>query len=169
MNYGAIISQLKSNKLVFENHFKGLNQQQYDWRPAPDKWSFLEVLCHLNDEEVEDFRARVKHVLETPDAPMPPIDPVGWVTERKYAERDFFERLNAFIDERQKSIDWLESLENPSWTNVFHHSILGPMSAQKFLANWLAHDLLHLRQIGRMKYQYLQEISDEDLTYAGNW
>lgn len=169
MFHNQIIAQIKSNKQVFEHQFKDLSKEQYNWKPAPEKWSLLEILCHLHDEEVEDFRARVKHVLETPDTAMSPIDPVGWVTARNYASQDFGERLQAFLQERQNSIDWLESLDTPSWENVFHHSTLGPMSAQKFLSNWLAHDLLHLRQIGRMKYQYLKHISGEDLTYAGNW
>ena len=169
MYHSEVIAQLKKNKGVFENHLKGATQIQYTWKPAFEKWSLKEILCHLIDEEVEDFRARVKHVLETPDDPMAPIDPVGWVTSRKYAEADYGERFNTFLKERQKSIDWLESLENPQWTNVFHHSILGELSAQQFLCNWLAHDYLHLRQIGNLKFLYLKNLSNEDLTYAGNW
>lgn len=164
-----IITQLKNNKAVFENQFKGLTKAQIHWKPSPEKWNLLEILCHLHDEEVEDFRARVQHVLETPDAAMTAIDPVGWVTERNYADQVFEERLDAFLEERQKSINWLESLDNPAWKNVFHHTTLGAMSAEKFLANWLAHDLMHLRQIGRTKYLYLEHISGQDLTYAGNW
>jgi hypothetical protein len=36
-------------------------------------------------------------------------------------------------------------------------------------ANWLAHDYLHIRQILRLKYEYLKSISEEDLSYAGEW
>ncbi|MCB0650528.1 MAG: DinB family protein [Saprospiraceae bacterium] len=169
MYHSEVIAQLKRNKAIFEHQFKGLTNLQYSWKPAPEKWCLLEILCHLHDEEVEDFRARVKHVLETPEAPMPPIDPEGWVTARKYAEADFEERLDAFLTERQNSIDWLESLEDPKWTNVYHHPALGAMSAQKFLSNWLTHDLLHFRQIGNVKFFYLQYITGEDLSYAGNW
>ena len=28
---------------------------------------------------------------------------------------------------------------------------------------------LHIRQITRLKYDYLKEISNENLRYAGNW
>ena len=38
-----------------------------------------------------------------------------------------------------------------------------------FSPNWLAHDYLHIRQIIRLKFAYLQQLSKEDLSYAGNW
>ena len=43
------------------------------------------------------------------------------------------------------------------------------MTARAFLANWLAHDALHQRQIVRYDYFYLKETSREDLGYAGQW
>jgi hypothetical protein len=38
-----------------------------------------------------------------------------------------------------------------------------------FLHNWLAHDYLHIRQIIRIKYDYLKKTSGEILLYAGEW
>jgi hypothetical protein len=46
---------------------------------------------------------------------------------------------------------------------------LGRLSAGTFLSNWLAHDYLHIRQIIRLKYQYLQRQTRESLDYAGAW
>ncbi len=43
------------------------------------------------------------------------------------------------------------------------------MSAQLFLNNWLAHDLLHIRQILSIKFNYLKENTEEPLNYAGDW
>lgn len=169
MYHTEIIANLSRNKAIFEAHFRGISSIQYLWKPSPEKWCLLEILCHLVDEEIEDFRARVGYVLEQPETPMPSIDPVGWVTSRKYMEANYEERLSTFLEERQKSIDWLNSLNSPKWENKYHHPTLGEMTAQKFLANWLAHDYLHLRQIGKIKYLYLKNLSDEDLTYAGNW
>jgi hypothetical protein len=33
-------------------------------RPAPGEWSPVEIVCHLRDEEAEDFGARLRVVLE---------------------------------------------------------------------------------------------------------
>jgi hypothetical protein len=43
------------------------------------------------------------------------------------------------------------------------------MSAGMLLANWLAHDYLHFRQITKLKYDYIKYRTGEDLAYAGTW
>ena len=91
--------------------FSGLNDEEIRWKPAPEKWCLLEVICHLHDEEREDFRARVNHTLVTPDSPLPSIDPTGWVTSRSYMEQDFHEMKKKFLAERRSSIEWLRALK----------------------------------------------------------
>ncbi|MBT8185179.1 MAG: DinB family protein [Eudoraea sp.] len=147
----------------------GLTQAEYLWRPGPDKWCLLELICHLYDEEREDFRARTKHTLETPAKQMPPIDPLGWVVERKYKQQDFADKLTAFLEEREHSVAWLQSLQSPKWDNAYDHPEFGQMTAKMFLSNWLVHDYIHIRQILKVKFGYLQQLSNENLTYAGNW
>lgn len=166
----AIIRQLERNTATFRTLLEGLPEEEYRWHPAPDKWNLLEIVCHLYDEEREDFRARVRHVLETPDRPMPSINPVGWVTQRRYPEQDYAEMVDKFLSERSASVSWLRSLKSPKWENVYHHPKLGVMSANLFLSNWLAHDYMHFRQINRLRYAYLrEELTAEPLDYAGNW
>jgi len=169
MNTTKIIHQLAQNKSTFQSYFSGLTKENYLWRSAPEKWNLLEILCHLYDEEREDFRTRVGHVLKTPDIAPPPIDPEGWVKSRDYQSADFEEKLTAFLKEREQSINWLNRLDNPNWKNTWQHPEYGPMSARMFLDCWLAHDYLHFRQIQNLQYAYLKAHSTENLKYAGNW
>ena len=169
MDYNKIVKELKRNADAFKTLLDKLSEEQYLWKQNPDKWCLLEIICHLCDEEREDFRKRTKLVLESPELPLPKIDPVGWVKERKYTEQDYTKKLNEFPAEREKSIEWLTSLQNPNWENAYEHPKFGKMSAKLFLSNWLAHDYLHIRQITKLKYDYLKFISGEDLSYAGNW
>lgn len=139
------------------------------WKPAPDKWCMLQVVCHLLDEEKEDFKKRMKHCLENPKAPFESIDPQGWVESRKYMEQNYEEKAAAFLAERKASIVWLESLVDPPLQNFHEHKHFGPMSAQYFLENWLAHDYLHIRQLLRLKNGYLRANVSGSVEYAGNW
>lgn len=169
-DHSRIIDHLTANWQVFESLLTDVSPQEASWKPDKSQWSILQILCHLIDEEREDFRTRVKHVLETPDQPIPPIDPQGWVMDRNYADQDFTLKLRELLEERAQSVVWLNSLENPVWDNTFQHPTLGAQSASHYLANWLAHDYLHIRQINRMKYLYLRaNLSGESLEYAGNW
>jgi len=169
MNYASIIKKLSENLPLFQHLFSEIPESDVRWKPLPEKWCLLEVLCHLIDEEREDFRARVRHVLFTPGETLPPIDPQGWVQQRGYITRDFGQMRELFFEERRVSVEWLQSLENPRWTNVYLHPRLGPLSAGLFLANWLAHDYLHVRQILGLKHGLLRLQSGQDLSYAGTW
>ena len=170
MNPLSIIHQLEANGKTFEGLLPGASMNEWVWRPAEKKWCLLEIACHLYDEEREDFRARLKHALENPEAPLPPIDPTGWIDSRKYMEKNYAEVVSAFLQERKQSVHWLLALQAPDWKSAHKHPKFGPMSAEMFLANWLAHDYLHIRQILRLKYQYLKQAAAEvSLTYAGDW
>jgi hypothetical protein len=164
-----IISQLQNNKFTFKSLLSDLGQDEYKWKYLSEKWCLLEVVCHLVDEEKEDFRQRVKTTLESPGESPPPIDPVKWVQQRNYIDQNFQEKLEEFLMERDKSIDWLMSLKEPNWENSYVHQELGPFTAFQFLSNWLAHDYLHIRQIVKIKFEHLKKISTEENDYAGNW
>lgn len=169
MNLSYFVDRLSKNRGAFEALVRGISVEQARWKPAPDKWSILEVVNHLFDEEKEDFRQRLQLVLADPAQAWPPIDPPGWVIARRYAERDIEASLDSFLAERQKSLDWLTGLSEPNWNNSKDGSN-GIRSAGDLLASWLAHDFLHLRQLSRLHWQFVGAISEPfQTTYAGPW
>lgn len=169
MDRTHFILQLARHGEVFRTMFTGLTPDEIRWKPAPDKWCALEIICHLYDEEREDFRARLKHVLGTPEAPMPKIDPAAWVAERTYMARDFNAMLKNFLAERDKSVAWLRGLTDAPWSNAYLHPTVGAVGCDLFLTNWVAHDIHHIRQLNNVRYGYLASISTVPLDYAGKW
>ena len=169
MNANYILRQLTKNAEVFRDLLHDKTKEEYLFKPDPDSWSMLEIICHLVDEEKEDFRTRLKTVLETPGTFPPPIDPEGWPVSKGYLTQNYQDKLEEFLSERKISIDWLQTIEHFNWDHAYEHVKLGPLSAKLFLSNWLAHDYLHIRQITRLNHQYLKHISEEDLSYAGTW
>ena len=169
MDHKKIIENLKGNRDVFSTILSNKNKHEYLWKPNNTKWCLLEVVCHLYDEEREDFRSRVKHTLETPNEPMPMFDQIAWVKDRKYIEQDYNQMVEKLLEERLYSINWLSSLKDPSWENAYLHPKLGALSAEHFLVNWLAHDFLHIRQIVGLQFLHLKQTSNNNLSYAGSW
>jgi hypothetical protein len=161
--------QLQKNMESFLALLNDADAETVHWKPGPAQWCLLEVVCHLYDEEREDFRASAAHLLKHPGTPPPLFDQLAWVTERKYMEQDYEERLKAFVDERRKSIRWILSERSAKWHHAFQHEKRGAIAAGYYLTNWVAHDLLHLRQIIKIKYLYWKQTSDVDLDYAGAW
>lgn len=157
MNMEEICSRMEANGGAIGSLFDGLAVGQLGWRPAPEKWSLLEVLCHLHDEEVDDFRTRVDSTLHHPEVPWPAIDPQGWVRDRRHAEWDPETTMKSFRKRRLDSLHWLRSLDAPDWTAVHEHPQLGALSAGDLLLSWVTHDHLHIRQIVNLQLAFHRE------------
>ena len=170
MDSKTVIARLGSNQAVLAHLVSEVTDEQARWRPRPDKWSLLEVVCHLLDEEREDFRRRLQLTLGEPGAAWPPIDPVAWVRDRRYQDRDLLASFAEFLAERDSSLAWLESLYAPAWDNGYEHPLLGTIRAGDLLASWVAHDLLHIRQIVGLQWGWAAAAAEPFTPgYAGEW
>ncbi len=149
---------------------QGVSPDQSRWRPAPEKWSMVEVVAHLGDEEELDFRARLDHVLSDRPGPWPPTDPEAWCRDRHYIERDLPAELERFLSRRTQTLEWLQSLRLLDADLAYHHPRVGPVRAGELFASWLAHDLLHLRQLTRLHFDWIERVfAPYGTAYAGKW
>jgi hypothetical protein len=127
------------------------------------------VVNHLLDEEREDFRVMLDLALHRPDEPRPKIDPQAWVMERAYNERDLRESLRGFLTAREESLAWLRGLSAPDWEAVYQ-APWGPIRAGDVFAAWVAHDLLHTRQLVELHWAYTtNQTQPYEVDYAGEW
>jgi hypothetical protein len=169
MDYDYLIRQLSQNARRIEALVRDIPVDEARWKPSPESWSILEVVNHLLDEERGDFRVRLDIILHHPDRQPPSIDPEGWVTERQYNQRDLDESLQGFLDERQKSLEWLESLVAPDWDGEYSMPF-GSIRAGDMLAAWVTHDQLHMRQIVEIQRANVEvKARPYSLEYAGEW
>ena len=123
-----------------------LDSQSWRSRPAPTEWSPVEILCHLRDEEVEDFRARIKVVVEG-GSRFARIDPERWAVERRYGEADPLAALAAVRERRAQSLVFLAAVLPDHLVAAVEHPKIGPLSGLDLLAAWVAHDRLHTAQL----------------------
>jgi len=169
MDYNYCLKQLAGDMLRIRLLAQGVDDDQARWRPDADSWSILEVICHLLDEERKDFRVRLDITLHKPDETWPGIDPAGWMTEHNYNEQVLAASLQAFQEEREASLAWLKRLEAPDW-EASYEAPWGTMRAGDLLASWVAHDLLHMRQLVELHWAYNeQKVLPYSTRYAGEW
>lgn len=169
MNLEHFAARMENHARTVQTMVQNVTDEQARWNPNPESWSVLEVVNHLYDEERLDFRVRLDIILHRPGQEWPPIDPEGWVKDRRYNERDLKESLRNFLGARQASLDWLKTLSPPKWDAVYE-APWGPMTAGDMFAAWVAHDLLHLRQLVELQWAYTtQELRPYRVRYAGPW
>lgn len=169
MDLDHVITQLTRQAEAIHALVQDVADAQARWKPGPDDWSLLEVIHHLYDEEIEDFRRHLDHILHHADQPWPRIDPGSWVIQRRYNEQDPTAVLAKFLAERQESLAWLATLGAADWNAAFAMP-WGGLTAGDMLASWVAHDLLHLRQLVELHYAWTQQaVAPYSVEYAGEW
>lgn len=169
MLFEILYQELARNAAIIQMLVAGMSHAEAHFKSNPESWSVLEVICHLYDEEREDFRQRLDVILHRQDQDFPPINPAGWVTDRQYNQRDLAEMVDKFAAERAQSLVWLKGLTAPNWDAVYTNAF-GSMKAGDMLAAWAAHDNLHLRQLVELKRSWLENVTAPyEMGYAGEW
>lgn len=169
MKHETLYRELTFSTEMIRALLAGISQEEAQIKPNAESWSILEVICHLYDEEREDFREHLDFILHHQHEEWHSIDPQGWVTERKYNQQNFSEKQAGFFSERQKSLDWLNGLAAANWETAYT-SQHGSMTAGEMFACWVAHDNLHIRQLVELRRKYIERaVHPNEIQYAGDW
>jgi DinB family protein len=132
--------------LILDGLLRDADAALWRERPAPAEWSPLEIVCHLRDEEVEDFGARVRVVVEGGDR-FAPIDPERWAAERRYRDAEPKAALAAWRERRATNLAFLATIRPDRLRATVTHPQTGALSGLDLLAAWVTHDRLHLAQL----------------------
>jgi hypothetical protein len=131
---------------VLDRLLGGLDAAAWRTRPAPAEWAPVEIVCHLRDEETEDFGARVRVVTEG-SRRFAPNDPERLAIERRYLDDDGPGALAAFHERRVDSLAFLAGLAPERLSGAAERPSGGALSGLDLLAAWVAHDRLHVAQL----------------------
>ncbi len=169
MEFKTLYQELVNSTAMIRDLLAGVSQKDAQVKPSRGSWSVLEVVCHLYDEEREDFREHLDFILHRQHEQWHPIAPTAWVKLRKYNQQDFKSMQRKFFNERAKSLMWLKGLKNTNW-NIIYKSKFGSMRAGDMFASWVAHDNLHVRQLTELRRLKIEKITKPyHIQYAGEW
>jgi uncharacterized damage-inducible protein DinB len=169
MKFETLYQELQNSTGMIRALLAGITQEEAQARPDENSWSVLEVVCHLYDEEREDFREHLDFILHRQNEEYHVIDPQGWIKERNYNQQAYAEMQEKFFTERERSLEWLQSLPDPNWDTTYT-SPYGSVSAGQMFSCWVAHDNLHIRQLVELRRVRIEKITQPySIEYAGDW
>jgi DinB superfamily len=128
---------------------KGVSAAKLRKRPAPDRWSVIEVLAHLADVEIV-VSWRMRSILGSPGTPIQAFDQDSWVIAGHYDKRDPRKVIEQHRVLREANLALLESLTLDQWKHAGHHSERGQESIEHIVRMIAGHDINHIHQIERI-------------------
>jgi DinB superfamily len=124
----------------------GLSVQQFRFRPADKKWSIIEILAHLAEDELATAW-RYRQMLEHNGGPLSGFDQELWARLGTYAAWDAGEALELFRLLRTSNLRMLTSLSPEQWDHSGEHAERGKLSVADLARHMAAHDINHVQQI----------------------
>ena len=116
----------------------------------PGKWSMLQVVQHLADAElVGAFRYRM--ILAHDRPALQGYDQDRWADRLGYADSDLAGALEQFGALRAANLRLLERTSPAERARVGVHAERGEESIAHLLRMYAGHDLVHLRQLARIR------------------
>lgn len=125
---------------------KGIAVAKLRKRPAPDRWSVVEILAHLADTEIV-VSWRIRLILGAPGTPIQGIDQDAWATAGHYAKRDPHKCIEQFRALREVNLGLLKTLTPEQWEQYGMHSERGQETVEHIVRMFAGHDVNHVRQI----------------------
>ncbi|MEO8368214.1 MAG: DinB family protein [Candidatus Solibacter sp.] len=117
--------------------------------PAPGKWSVVEVVAHLAEDELSSSW-RYRQMLENPGSALAGFDQDEWARRGQYAQWDLRDALEMFRLLRAANVRLLAGLKEDEWSLWGTHSERGRMTVAELAAHMNKHDARHMAQIERI-------------------
>ncbi len=144
------IKVLRATPSKLERLIKGVPRKKLARRPAPGKWSALEILVHLCDDEIV-IAWRIRIMITRPGVPITSFDQNDWVNDFKYAQQNVADTLSLFRYLRKSNLTLLRLVSKQKLKAGYGiHEERGKETVSYFVRLTAGHDLNHLQQIRRI-------------------
>lgn len=129
---------------------EGLSSEQGSRPEAEGKWSIRHVVRHLADSELV-WGYRLRKVLAEERPRLTGFDQDRWARRLGYERTTLQTALRDFSTLRKSNLRLVKSLESDDLRRTALHSERGEQSLAELLKLYAGHDLLHLRQLERIR------------------
>jgi hypothetical protein len=149
-----LLWNLRSLPNELEDLVNDLDEATLRWRPIPDKWSMIELLCHLRDMEHMAYQDRYRRMLAEDNPLLPNVDQDRVATQGNYLQQNTRAVLGEFKQLRAETVRILQAAPPEDWSRSGVHEVAGPVTIEQLVNQQINHDLNHLVQmkdIARLK------------------
>ena len=127
----------------------GISSGQLTRRPGADRWSIVEILAHLAEDELTSTW-RYRQMIEHNGAALEGFDQDLWARLGNYRAWNPREALELFRLLREANLRMLTALSPYEWNCFGIHAERGKLTVRDLARHMAAHDTNHVIQIERL-------------------
>jgi uncharacterized damage-inducible protein DinB len=143
------LTKFAASSRRLERLIRKMTARQAAAKPAPDKWSAKEIVCHLADCEVA-YGLRYRMILSEPGPVLVAFDQDVWARHLRYQKQSLQRALDTFKILRAGHVAMFQSLSRAAWSRAGQHPAYGNLSLRQLVAHMVEHDGNHLAQVERL-------------------
>jgi DinB superfamily len=129
----------------------GLPQNVLRYKPAPNKWSVLEILGHLADMEIV-LGYRMRQMLADTKPVIAPLDQDAWARNLNYLDSPLAELVAFYGIARHHNLRLLRSVKLADLSkSAYHPEMQREMTVAEIVERISVHGTNHLGQIEKLK------------------
>lgn len=148
-----LIKEYALGYAMLRDAIEGLTEEEFRFKPAPDKWSIHQILIHMTDSEISST-SRLKKVLAEDEPILISFDQDAWANNLGYDLLDREQYLLLFQLLRSSMQTILDNLTSEQSERVGVYVDQGRFTFKQLMEYRIEHVRNHLAQIDRVKKAY---------------
>jgi len=137
---------LESSGRSFASTLDALTPELAAWRPEPAEWCVNEVVGHVVEAEKRGFAGRIRIILGAHEPDFEAWDSNAVAKARNDCARLPGQLKEEFTPLRKESVELVRSLRPEQLSRGGMHPVVGRLTIDELLHEWVHHDGNHLRQ-----------------------
>ncbi len=148
-----LLERFRRGPEVVAASITGAAGPELDFKPAPDKWSIRQILCHLADSEIV-ASDRFRRIIAEDNPRIVAYDQNAWASNLDYQRRRTSQALETFRLLRAENHELLKNLPEAAFERQGVHSERGPVTLLDQLRTHVQHVEKHSEQMRTARTAY---------------
>jgi len=144
------LAVLETLPVALANEITGLSLEELRRPEGPGKWSMIEVIQHLADAELV-WAYRLRQVLSEDRPVIAGYNQNEWAARLHYSEASLHEAFEQIRIFRAANLRLIQGLSEEQLQRVGIHEERGPETVEHMIRLFAGHDLVHRRQLARIR------------------
>jgi len=131
----------------------GCAGQEADFKPAPEKWSVRQLVCHLADTQIV-IAMRIRLILAEENPTLGAFDQDAWANNLDYGKRKISQAIETFRRLRGEDYELMKDLPESAFERTGMHVERGLLTLGGMVEQQAVHVESHVKQIQGVRAAY---------------